>query len=81
MPTKIKCTFLEDDKGNKSSKRLSGIVLCLIGIIFAIITFYKSLDQSVGDSQTILSIIQLFLFFGSSLLGLGSIAEKWISRK
>ena len=61
--------FLQDSSGNNSSKRLSGIVLLLCGIVMSGILFWRSLLAPVGDSQTALSIINIFLVTGGGLLG------------
>jgi hypothetical protein len=69
--------FLEDSKGNKSSKRLWGSILLVIGTLFSIILFFYSLKIGAKDADTALGIINTFLISGSSLLGIG-IFEKVI---
>lgn len=67
-----KCKYLEDAKGNKSSKRLWGSTLLMIGIGFAVIAFFMSLFHPLGDSRTALDIIYIFLGTGGGLLGIGT---------
>jgi hypothetical protein len=62
-------SFLQDGEGNNSSKRLAGLLLIGIGIVLSIILFWRSLTSPVGDSQTALSIIDIFLITGGGLLG------------
>ena len=63
--------FLEDSKGNKSSKRIWGSVLLGFGIIFASTLFVFSLKVGAKDAATASSIINMFLISGGSLLGIG----------
>ena len=44
--------FLQDSKGNQSSKRLWGSILLGSGIIFSIILFAYSLYQGAADAAT-----------------------------
>jgi hypothetical protein len=71
--------FLQDSKGNKSSKRLWGSVLLGAGIIFSTILFSYSLYQGAADAATALGIINMFLIAGGSLLGIG-VFEKGIKK-
>ena len=71
--------FLQDSKGNKSSKRLWGSVLLATGIIFSTILFVYSLYQGAADAATALGIINMFLIAGGSLLGIG-VFEKGIRK-
>jgi hypothetical protein len=71
--------FLQDSKGNKSSKRLWGSILLGLGIIFSIILFAYSLYQGAADAPTALGIINMFLIAGGSLLGIG-VFEKGIKK-
>ncbi len=71
--------FLQDSKGNKSSKRLWGSILLGSGIIFSIILFAYSLYQGAADAPTALGIINMFLIAGGSLLGIG-VFEKGIKK-
>lgn len=72
--------FLEDSKGNKSSKRLWGSILLIIGIIFAIILFAYSMVEGAKDAITALHIMNGFLIGGCGLLGIGT-AENLIFKK
>jgi len=62
--------FLQDNSGDLSSKRLAGFLLLFVGIIMAIILFYKCLYSPIGNSNTALDIISLFLYTGGGLLGI-----------
>ena len=77
---KIPCKFLEDSKGNKSSKRLWGSILLTMGILFSTILFFYSLKTGAKDAATALGIINTFLISGSSLLGI-SVFEKAIKQE
>ena len=74
----MSCKFLEDSKGNKSSKRLWGSILLGMGIAFSVILFFYSLQNGAKDASTALGIINMFLISGSSLLGIG-VFEKVIN--
>jgi len=71
--------FLQDSKGNKSSKRLWGSILLSIGIAFSVILFVYSLYEGAADASTALGIINMFLIAGGSLLGIG-VFEKGIRK-
>jgi len=72
--------FLQDSKGNKSSKRLWGSILLSIGISFSVILFAYSLYKGAADATTALGIINMFLISGGGLLGIG-VFEKGIKGK
>ena len=72
--------FLQDSKGNKSSKRLWGSILLCSGIIFSTILFAYSLYRGAADAATALGIINMFLISGGGLLGIG-VFEKGINIK
>ena len=72
--------FLQDSKGNKSSKRLWGSILLATGIIFSTILFAYSLYRGAADAATALGIINMFLISGGGLLGIG-VFEKGINIK
>jgi hypothetical protein len=72
--------FLQDSKGNKSSKRLWGSILLTIGVMFSVILFVYSLYQGAADAATALGIINMFLISGGGLLGI-SVFEKGINIK
>lgn len=63
--------FLENNNGEKSSKRLWGSILLFFGMILSGILFYYSLKDEAKDPATALSIINAFLISGSGLLGIG----------
>lgn len=65
--------FLEDQSGNKSSKRLWGSVMLGLGLCFSIVLFFYSLYQIAADSSTALNIIEALILSGTSLLGIGVI--------
>ena len=71
--------YLQDSKGNKSSKRLWGSILLFIGIVFAMILFGFSLVTGAKDASTALGIINIFLIAGGSMLGIG-VFEKAIKK-
>ncbi len=71
--------FLQDSKGNKSSKRLWGSILLIVGVLFSVILFAYSLYQGVADASTALGIINMFLISGGGLLGIG-VFERGIKR-
>lgn len=64
-------TFLEDSQGNKSSKRLTGIISVSLGAVMGIVLFVLSLNSEIKDSATAISVMNGFLIAGSSLLGIG----------
>jgi hypothetical protein len=63
--------FLEDNHGNKSSKRLCGSIILGMGIVGSVVLFCKCFNTEIKDAQTALAIIQAFLTSGSALLGFG----------
>jgi hypothetical protein len=73
--------FLQDGVGNLSSKRLAGFVLIFIGIIMALVLFYKCLYFPIPNSQTALDLISTFLYVGGGLLGIGVFENMKIGRK
>jgi len=76
----MKKDFLQDSKGNKSSKRLWGSILLTFGLVFSTILFVFSLLAGAADPATAISIINIFLFAGGSLLGVG-VFEKGIKHR
>jgi hypothetical protein len=72
--------FLQDSKGNKSSKRLWGSIILGTGILFSVILFSCSLFRGAADATTALGIINIFLISGGGLLGV-SVFEKAINKK
>lgn len=75
----MKNKFLEDNHGNKSSKRLWGAIILLCGLVGSGILFWYSLEYGAKDADTASGIINMLLFSGSGLLGIG-IFEKVIKK-
>ncbi len=69
--------YLQDSKGNKSSKRLWGSILLGTGLLFSAILFAYSLYAGAADAVTALGIINIFLMSGGGILGVG-VFEKGI---
>ena len=65
--------YLQDSKGNNSSKRLWGSILMSCGVILSSILFFCSLMINVIDSETAMNIINSFFLAGSVMLGAGVI--------
>lgn len=63
--------YLKDAKGDKSSKRLWGSILLIVGLIFSSVLFAFSLYKGAADASTALGIINMFLIAGGGLLGVG----------
>ncbi len=57
--------------GNLSSKRVAGMIVIAVAIIMGIVLFGFSVDRSIGDSKTAMSVIEWFLLAGGGLLGVG----------
>lgn len=68
--------FLQDCKGNKSSKRLWGSIILGVGLLFSITLFFYSLFKGAADASTALGIINIFLITGTGLLGIGIFEKK-----
>jgi hypothetical protein len=71
--------FLHDSEGDKSSKRLVGVVLLGVALIMASTLFIFALKKQVGDPSTCLSVLQYLFIAGTSLLGIG-VAEGFTFR-
>ena len=69
--------FLEDSKGNKSSKRLCGIILVGFSLTLALILFIISIYKPIGDANTALRIVEVLSMVGGGLLGVGAIENAW----
>jgi hypothetical protein len=81
MTNKKADEFLRDSFGNKSSKRIWGSIIIGLGAIAGICLFIMSVFfGGAGDPATAISIINSFLLFGGSLLGIGVI-EKFAIKK
>jgi len=66
-------TFLEDQNGNKSSKRLWASILISCGILLGICFFITSCFFDfffIKNSSYIIKIIEIFIFSGCGLLGI-----------
>lgn len=72
--------YLQDSKGDKSSKRLWGAIILGVATLFAVILFGFSLYEGASDPTTAISIINAFLLAGGTLLGVGVI-EKFKIKK
>lgn len=74
-------SYLDDNYGNKSSKRLWGSILLIVAIIFSSILFYFSLIKGAQDAVTASGIINMFFYCGSGLLGIGTFEKIKITKK
>ena len=72
--------YLQDDKGNKSSKRLFGTVLCSVAIVMHICLFIFSLYHTVADTSTAFNVSLSLLTAGLGLFGITGI-EKIMVKK
>jgi hypothetical protein len=63
--------MMQDQNGNKSSKRLAGISLLAGGGILGVTLFIYSLNKTVADPETASGVYQALLVAGGSLLGVG----------
>lgn len=76
MTNKKADEFLRDSFGNKSSKRIWGSIIIGLGAIAGICLFIMSVFfGGAEDPATAISIINSFLLFGGSLLGIGVIEK------
>lgn len=64
-------SFLQDQSGNKSSKRIWGSIMLSLGLSFCTILFFYSLYKIAADYKTALNIIEALIFSGTGLLGVG----------
>ena len=67
--------FLQDESGNKSSKRLIGIILSSVGGALCLALFIFSLFKPVGDPETAKYCCFTLLGAGVGLLGAGVIEK------
>jgi len=72
--------YLEDNLGNKSSKRLWGSICFVYALLLSAILFYFTLINPEHTYAASLTIIQGFLIAGGSLLGIG-VAEKLFNKR
>jgi hypothetical protein len=63
--------FIQDGDGNKSSKRASGLILVLLGIVCLCVLAFKSFSLLVPGAEMIYKIGVSFLAAGGGLLGVG----------
>ena len=63
--------LLTDAAGKRSSKRVCGILLLVIGTVFLMLTGILALIGNIGDPQTALTAGQSIIYLGGALLGLG----------
>ncbi len=63
--------IMQGASGTLSSKRLSGIILIIAGLIMGVVLFSYCLYNIPKDANTASEIIITFITAGSSLLGLG----------
>lgn len=59
----------KDKNGNKSSKRILGTILLVVGVLMSIALFSYSLYTKVADPTTAIDIIKLLVFAGGAMLG------------
>ena len=72
--------YLKDLNGNKSSKRLWGSILMFSGVACSILLFLNSLLYGAKDPQSAISVVNILLIAGGSLLGVG-LFEKSITKE
>lgn len=63
--------YLEDAKGNKSSKRLWGSVFAVLLTGMSLFLFGYAVFNHIGDATTALKIIDALAILVGSLLGIG----------
>lgn len=61
----------QDQNGNKSSKRVTGIALLAGGAALGLTLFIFSLYKKVADPGTAENVYQALIIAGGSLLGVG----------
>ena len=66
-----KMGLLSGANGEKSSKRIAGLFLLVIGVGFLSVLAYKSYSLIVPGAETIIKVSNSMLFMGGGLLGLG----------
>ena len=69
--------FLQDDKGNLSSKRLYGSIYLALGAVLGIVAFGVALFRVVPDHAMIRDVLIAFTGTGLILLGFLGVAEKF----
>ena len=71
--------FLQDPKGNKSSKRLLGVILLVNGLILKNAEWLLAIFKTVANQQMMLDCSNALMFSGTALLGVG-VAEIFASK-
>ncbi len=66
-------SILQDQAGNKSSKRIAGFATLALGASMGIALFIFSLLRKVEDPATAASVYKTMMLAGGSLLGVGVI--------
>lgn len=70
----------ESPNGDKSSKRIMGIVLLSLGMALLVTLFFLAVFTDVKDSDTAEYCVMMLITSGSGLLGLG-IADHFAVKK
>lgn len=68
----MKHGFFKDSDGNVSSKRVTGFVAMMIGLIMGLALFFLSIFTGVKDSSTAMQVFVAFISSGGGLLGIGT---------
>lgn len=63
--------MLNDKSGKLSSKRVVGIIILGIGIIFDLSIGITSIFRGIADPSTALSVGNALIYVGGGLLGIG----------
>lgn len=70
----------EDSNGNKSSKRLWGTILLVLGCVMKTILFAAAIKWKISDPATAMGVSSTIMYTGGGLLGIG-VAEYWGRKK
>ena len=73
-------SYLEDSKGNKSSKRLWGSIMMVNGIIMSICLFAWVLWRPEASYDSAIRVMETVLAMGTALLGIG-VTEGFFNKK
>lgn len=71
--------FLNGANGAKSSKRLIGIIMLCVSLIFGAVLGGMAIFYNIKSPDIALSILQYFIMGGCSLLGIGVLEGKKIN--